>query len=240
MDPARFSDMNREATLRDYYQAMLDALGPSRWWPGQSPFEIALGAILTQNTAWTNVEKAMHALRESGLLDPRALARLTDEELATFIRPAGAYRVKAARVRNFLHFLHRTCDLDMDGLRGETVETLRPALLEVSGIGPETADSILLYALGLPSFVVDAYTRRIMNRHGLVPEDIAYGELREFFMDVLPPDPALYNEYHALIVRTGKNWCAKRQGKCASCPLAAFLEEFSPLTCTGKSIIPHP
>ncbi|ACU90945.1 endonuclease III domain-containing protein [Desulfomicrobium baculatum] len=232
--------MNREATLRDYYQAMLAALGPSRWWPGRTPFEIALGAILTQNTAWTNVEKAMHALRESGLLDPRALARLTDEELATFIRPAGAFRVKAARVRNFLLFLHRTCDLDMDGLRGETVETLRPALLEVSGIGPETADSILLYALGLPSFVVDAYTRRILNRHGLVPEDIAYGELREFFMDVLPPDPALYNEYHALIVRTGKNWCAKRQGKCPDCPLAVFLEEFSPLTCTGKSIIPHP
>ena len=143
-------------------------------------------------------------------------------------------------MRNFLNFLHGACDLDMDGLRGETVEGLRPALLEVSGIGPETADSILLYALGLPSFVVDAYTRRILGRHGLIPEDIGYGELRDFFMDVLPPDAALYNEYHALIVRTGKNWCAKKAGKCASCPLAVFLEEFSPLTCVGKSIIPHP
>jgi endonuclease-3 related protein len=128
----------------------------------------------------------------------------------------------------------------MSGLRGETMEELRPALLEVSGIGPETADSILLYALGLPSFVVDAYTRRILSRHGLVPEDIGYGELREFFMDVLPPDVALYNEYHALLVRTGKGWCAKKAGKCASCPLAVFLEEFSLLTCVGKSIIPHP
>lgn len=232
--------MNREAVLLDYYRVMLAELGPGRWWPGETPFEIALGAILTQNTAWGNVEKAMHNLRESGLLDPRALAELTEGELAVLIRPAGAFRVKAVRVRNFLNFLHRTCDLDMDGLRGETMEKLRPALLEVSGIGPETADSILLYALGLPSFVVDAYTRRILSRHGLVPEDIGYGELREFFMDVLPPDTALYNEYHALIVRTGKNWCAKRGGKCQDCPLAVFLEESTPLTCTGKSIIPHP
>lgn len=232
--------MNREAVLLDYYRTMLAGLGPSTWWPGQTPFEIALGAILTQNTAWTNVEKAIHNLRESGLLDPRALARLSDGEIAVLIRPAGAFRVKAVRVRNFLNFLDRTCNLDMSGLRGETMEELRPALLEVSGIGPETADSILLYALGLPSFVVDAYTRRILSRHGLVPEDIGYGELRDFFMDVLPPDVALYNEYHALIVRTGKNWCAKKAGKCANCPLAVFLEEFSPLTCVGKSIIPHP
>ncbi|MDY0225944.1 MAG: endonuclease III domain-containing protein [Desulfomicrobium apsheronum] len=232
--------MNREAVLLGYYRAMQAELGPSGWWPGDTPFEIALGAILTQNTAWANVEKAMHNLRESGLLEPGALARLNDDEVAALIRPAGAFRVKAVRVRNFLNFLHEKCDLDMDGLRGETVEGLRPALLEVSGIGPETADSILLYALGLPSFVVDAYTRRILGRHGLIPEDIGYGELRDFFMDVLPPDVALYNEYHALIVRTGKNWCAKKAGKCASCPLAVFLEEFSPLTCVGKSIIPHP
>ncbi len=232
--------MNREALLLEYYHAMLGALGPSEWWPGETPFEIALGAILTQNTAWANVEKAMRNLRERGLLDPRALSRLTDLELADLIRPAGAFRVKAMRVRNFLHFLRGACDLDMDGLRTETVEKLRPALLEVSGVGPETADSILLYALGLPSFVVDAYTRRILGRHGLVPEDIGYGELREFFMDVLPADPVLYNEYHALVVRTGKAWCAKREAKCPQCPLRAFLDDSSPLTCVGKSIIPHP
>ena len=232
--------MSRKALLLELYQTMLATLGPSGWWPGLTPFEVALGAILTQNTAWTNVEKAMGNLREGGLLDPEALWKLDESELAELIRPAGFFRVKAARVGNFLRFLRQTCDLDMDGLRGETVEGLRPALLEVSGIGPETADSILLYALGLPSFVVDAYTRRILSRHGLVPEDIGYGELRDFFMDVLPADPALYNEYHALIVRTGKSWCARRQGKCAFCPLSGFLEGSSPLTCVGKSIIPHP
>ena len=232
--------MNRKSLLFEYYQAMLAELGPSGWWPGRTPFEIALGAILTQNTAWTNVEKAIGNLRKAGLLDPAALWGLRETELAELIRPAGFFRVKAARVGNFLRFLRQACDLDMDGLRGGSVDRLRPALLEVSGIGPETADSILLYALGLPSFVVDAYTRRILSRHGLVPEDIGYGELRDFFMDVLPADPALYNEYHALIVRTGKSWCARRQGKCAFCPLSGFLEGSSPLTCVGKSIIPHP
>lgn len=232
--------MKRKALLLDYYQAMLTELGPSAWWPGQTPFEIALGAILTQNTAWTNVEKAIANLRQAGFLDPEALWGLGESELADLIRPAGFFRVKAARVGNFLRFLRQACDLDMDRLRDGTVEGLRPALLEVSGIGPETADSILLYALGLPSFVVDAYTRRILSRHGLVPEDIGYEELRDFFMDALPADPVLYNEYHALIVRTGKTWCARRQGKCPQCPLSGFLEDFSPLTCVGKSIIPHP
>jgi len=215
--------MKTEALLLDYYQAMLAELGPSAWWPGQTPFEIALGAILTQNTAWTNVEKAIGNLRQAGLLDPAALWELGQSELADLIRPAGFFRVKAARVGNFLHFLRQTCDLDMDGLRDCSVEKLRPALLEVSGIGPETADSILLYALGLPSFVVDAYTRRILSRHGLVPEDIGYEDLRDFFMDVLPAEPPLYNEFHALIVRTGKTWCAKREGKCPQCPLSGFL-----------------
>jgi len=232
--------MRQRALLLDCYHAMLSGLGPSGWWPGQTPFEIALGAILTQNTAWTNVEKALHNLRVAGLLDPRSLFRLTDEELAAFIRPAGFFRIKAARVRNFLQFLDGACDLDLEALQGRTVEELRPTLLEVSGIGPETADSILLYALGLPSFVVDAYTRRIFSRHGLVPEDVGYGELREFFMEALPQDASLYNEYHALVVRTGKGWCAKREAKCPLCPLAFLLEAPSPLTCAAKSIIPDP
>lgn len=215
--------MTRRALLLEYYQAMLAGLGPSGWWPGQAPFEIALGAILTQNTAWTNVEKALQNLRAAGLLDPRPLSLLPLQELESLIRPAGFFRIKAARVRNFLHLLDGTCGPDLEPLQGRSVEELRPALLAVSGIGPETADSILLYALGLPSFVVDAYTRRIFSRHGLVPEDIGYEALRGFFMDALPQDASLYNEYHALIVRTGKGWCAKRQGKCLQCPLAASL-----------------
>lgn len=216
--------MKRHALLTRYYEAMLAELGPSRWWPGRTPFEVALGAILTQNTAWANVEKAVHNLLEQGLLDPLALQRLPDEELSALIRPAGAFRVKTVRVRNFLRFLHESCDSDMARLRERDVDALRGDLLRVSGIGPETADSILLYALDLPSFVVDAYTRRILTRHGLVSEDIGYEELRQFFMDALPPDVPLFNEYHALIVRTGKGWCAKKSGKCQSCPLACFLE----------------
>ncbi len=220
--------MNRQTLLLEYFHAMLSELGPSQWWPGETPFEIALGAILTQNTAWSNVEKAMHNLRGMGLLDARALHALSDAELAELIRPAGAFRVKTVRVRNFLRFLDESCALDMGRLGQGDTRRLRTALLQVSGIGPETADSILLYALGHPSFVVDAYTRRILNRHMLVPEDIGYEELREFFMDSLPPDTRLFNEFHALIVRTGKGWCAKKAGKCTSCPLNRFLDESAP------------
>ena len=196
--------MKREALLLGVHDAMLAGLGPSHWWPGETPFEISLGAILTQNTAWTNVEKALHNLRSENLLHPPALYELPEQALAELIRPAGFFRIKARRVRNFLHFLHETCDLDMEELRSRDMSTLRARLLNISGIGPETADSILLYALDFPSFVVDAYTRRILNRHGLVPEDIGYEELRDYFMDVLPADTPLFNEFHALLVRVGK------------------------------------
>jgi endonuclease-3 related protein len=220
--------MTRRDLLLGYYQAMLAELGPSHWWPGQTPFEIALGAILTQNTAWTNVEKALHNLRVRDLLTAPALQTLSAEDLAELIRPSGAFRVKAVRVGHFLAFLRASCDLDMTGLRSRDMAGLRRDLLGVPGIGPETADSILLYALDMPSFVVDAYTRRILSRHGLVSEDIGYAELRAFFMDALPDDAELFNEFHALIVRTGKAWCAKKQGRCQSCPLSSQLPH--PLT----------
>lgn len=216
--------MKREALLMAWHQAMLDELGPSHWWPGDSPIEIAVGAILTQNTAWTNVEKAIDILRDRDLLHAGRLLELPEAELAACIRPSGAFQVKAKRLRNFLLFLQERCDLDLESLRHADMEPLRSELLDVSGIGPETADSILLYALGHPTFVVDAYTRRILNRHMLVPEDIAYEELRAFFMDVLPPDTDLFNEYHAQIVRVGKTWCAKKAGKCDACPLGPFLD----------------
>lgn len=215
--------MNRRTLLLNYYSAMLDALGPSHWWPGQSPFEIALGAILTQNTNWPNVEKAIGNLRARGLLDACALHALPEPELAELIRPSGSFRVKAKRVRNFLNFLKEECDWDMTRLKGRALDDLRRDLLAISGIGPETADSILLYALAQPAFVVDAYTKRILNRHMLVPEDISYAELRDFFTDTLPTDTRLFNEFHALFVRIGKSWCAKKAGKCASCPLGGFL-----------------
>ena len=220
--------MKRLGLLLAYYEAMSAKLGPSGWWPGETPFEIALGAILTQNTAWSNVEKAIANIRAAGLLDARALYELPVAELEALIRPAGFFRLKAVRLRNFLAFLEDACGLDIEGLRGEEPGPLREALLGVSGIGPETADSILLYALGQPTFVVDAYTRRIFNRHMLVPEDIGYADLRDFFMDALPRDANLFNEYHALIVRTAKAWCAKKAGKCDTCPLSPFLGAAAP------------
>jgi endonuclease-3 related protein len=228
MGPARLPDVKRRGLLLAYYEAMAEALGPSRWWPGDTPFEIAIGAILTQNTAWPNVEKAIANLRTAGLLDAAALSELPVAKLEELIRPAGFFRIKAARVRNFLAFLDNACAMDLERLRATDTDALRRSLLQVCGIGPETADSILLYALGHPTFVVDAYTRRILHRHMIVPEDVGYDELRDVFMDALPPDPGLFNEYHALIVRTGKTWCAKKAGKCRSCPLCRFLENPAP------------
>ncbi|MFP4237216.1 MAG: endonuclease III domain-containing protein [Desulfonatronovibrio sp.] len=216
--------MNKETILLNYFATMSAHLGPSNWWPAESSFEVALGAILTQNTNWNNVHKAIHNLKEKGLLDPRKMFFLSEEELAQLIKPAGYFRIKARRLKNFLHFLNSECGLNFDALKNRELEELRTKLLNINGIGPETADSIILYALNKPSFVVDAYTKRIFNRHSLVHEDIDYHELRDLFMSCLPEDQALYNEYHALLVRTGKKWCKKKAGLCRECPLNIYLE----------------
>ncbi|MUM78230.1 endonuclease III domain-containing protein [Pseudodesulfovibrio sp. F-1] len=216
--------MNRAAIINGMYEAMHAALGPSRWWPGDTPFEIAVGAILTQNTNWGNVEKAIANLKARELLSARAMLALDPAELAGLIRPAGYYNIKTARLRNFLFFLKDEAAFEIESLKVHVLDELRDKLLAVSGIGPETADSILLYALEMPTFVVDAYTHRLMRRHGLVHDEIDYHELRALFMDALPEDVALYNEYHALIVRTGKEWCRKKTGLCAACPLQPFLD----------------
>lgn len=220
--------MNRAALLLAYQRAMLTALGPSRWWPGETPFEIAIGAILTQNTNWSNVEKAIANLKAADRLDPASMSALTPAHLEELIRPAGFFRVKARRIGHFLAFLQQACDLELERLSAWSLPALRSRLLDVSGIGPETADSILLYALGFPVFVVDAYTLRIMSRHGLVPTNARYPELQAYFMDVLPADPALFNEFHALIVRTAKAWCRSRQKNCQACPLNPFLSHGGP------------
>jgi endonuclease-3 related protein len=217
--------MGRTAIITGMYEAMGAALGPSRWWPGDTPFEVAVGAILTQNTNWQNVEKAIANLKESDLLSAEAMHALTIEELAVLIRPAGYFNVKAARIHNFLVFLKNEVDFDIEALKLQGMDELRGKLLEIKGIGPETADSILLYALEKPTFVVDAYTLRMMRRHGLAYEDIDYHELRALIMDALPEDVALYNEFHALIVRVGKEWCRKKAGLCVDCPLQSFLDE---------------
>jgi len=211
--------MGRATVLHDYYTVLLNHLGPSGWWPAQTPFEVAVGAILTQNTAWTNVERAITALKGANALDPHAMWALPEAVLAELIRPAGYFRVKAKRLRHFLAFLMEHGG-NMEALT--ELPHIRQRLLEVRGIGPETADSILLYALGLPFFVVDAYTRRIFHRHGLIPEDIPYDELQAVFHDALPPDVPLYQEFHALIVRAAKAWCRTRP-RCPECPLADLL-----------------
>ena len=196
---------------------------------------VAVGAVLTQNTNWGNVEKAVGNLRAVDALTPEGMARLTADELAECIRPSGYYRVKAGRLLNLLAFLREECSHDLAALAARDLEELRPLLLAVKGIGPETADSILLYALNKPTFVVDAYTKRILNRHALIvdcvdrlqrsfTQDAGYEEIREFFMDALDPAPGLFNEYHALLVRVAKQFCIKKAPHCDGCPLQPFLD----------------
>lgn len=207
--------------LQELYEKIYGALGPQGWWPGETPFEVAVGAILTQNTNWGNVARAIKALKDEGLLEARALHNLPEAELARLIRPAGYYNVKARRLKNFLDFLGDRHQYSMELMAAADLEDLRPALLEVKGIGPETADSILLYALNKPTFVVDAYTFRILSRHSLVNDSCSYEELRQLFMDHLPPEVPRYQEYHALLVRLGKDWC-RSQPRCDSCPVQGW------------------
>ncbi|MEJ2672987.1 MAG: endonuclease III domain-containing protein [Deltaproteobacteria bacterium] len=214
----------RSRLLCELYQRLWEVLGGQGWWPGETPFEVAVGAILTQNTNWNNVARAINRLKEEGALEPQALHEMPETELARLIRPAGYYNIKAKRLKNFLDLLATHYRSSMEVMAADSLESLRLALLAVKGIGPETADSILLYALAKPTFVVDAYTFRILNRHGLIPETYTYEELQQFFMDHLPPQVPLYQEYHALLVRLGKDWC-RPQPRCTPCPLNGWPEE---------------
>jgi endonuclease-3 related protein len=205
---------DRKTILLDLYARLFKAFGPRYWWPGDSGFEIAVGAILTQNTAWRNVTKAITNLKARNLLSPRALYDVP-----------GYYNIKARRLKHFADFLYQESDGDLDRLLAENLDTLRERLLSVNGIGPETADSILLYAGKKPTFVVDAYTRRILFRHNLIPEEGPYDELQSFFMDCLEPDPKMFNEYHALLVHLGHTYCLRREPKCGECPAKGWNEE---------------
>lgn len=203
----------------DIYTHLYNHLGPNHWWPGETPLEIMVGAVLTQNTAWRNVERAIGRLKEEGALSVSVLAQTDEGLLAEWIRPAGYFRIKAGRLKNLIHFLSHDYHGRIDRMADQDPESLRDRLLQVKGIGPETADSILLYALGMPTFVVDAYTHRIFSRHRLVEEDMGYEDLRSYFMDRLPLDPELFNEYHALLVRLGKDYCKKKTPRCEKCPM---------------------
>jgi endonuclease-3 related protein len=201
------------------YKKLYAAFGPQHWWPADSPFEVMVGAILTQNTNWQNVEKAINNLKKQKVLSPLKLRRLSLRRLASLIRSAGYYNIKAARLRTFLDFFFQAYKGKVRKMRLASQEALRRQLLSVKGIGPETADSILLYALDKPVFVVDAYTRRILARHGLLGEDASYEEVQGFFARNLKKDVRLYNEYHALLVRLGKDYCLKQKPRCSVCPL---------------------
>jgi len=208
-------------TLQHIYEALFEAYGPQDWWPGRTRTEIVVGAILTQNTNWRNVEKAIVQLRAAGLLDWAALHKVSAAMLAELIRPAGYYRVKAGRLKNFAMWVRDEAGGDFDGLASMNLEGVRRRLLRIKGIGPETADSILLYALDMPTFVVDAYTARFACRHGLIEGGIGYEELKSLFEENLPQDVRIFNEYHALIVAVGKRHC-KTRALCHGCPLEAF------------------
>lgn len=222
----------RGRRLAALYKTMLTALGPSLWWPADTPFEVAVGAILTQNTAWANVTQAIAGLRALDALHPSGMRGLSLSRLEEAVRPSGYFRQKAKKLVYFLDFLAnrggigtgRNHETALACLQDLPMDALRQDLLAVRGIGPETADCILLYALGYPSFVADAYTLRILHRHGLASADADYDELRDFFMSSLPCNAALFNEYHALLVRVGNNFCRKSAPLCSACPLEPFLE----------------
>jgi len=207
----------REDLLR-LYDLMNDRFGDLKWWPADGPFEVMVGAILTQNTAWTNVEKAIATLKRKRLLSPEALARTDEAALAGIIRPSGYYNIKAKRLKAFVRFFLSQYDGSTEAMSAEETGPLREKLLGVPGIGPETADSIILFACRKPVFVSDAYTRRILHRHCLIPADADYQLIQDLFMANLTPDAALFNQFHALLVQTGKTFCRKTP-QCAPCPL---------------------
>lgn len=209
--------------LQKYYYALLAAHGPQDWWPGRSRFEVIVGAILTQNTSWSNVEPALYNLRREKLLSPAAMRHVLLARLQSLIRSSGYFRQKARKLKAFTDFLYTAFAGSLTRMFRTPTAVLRERLLGVHGIGPETADSILLYAGGHPVFVIDAYTRRLLERHGLVPSGQRYEQLRMLFERGLPQDVALYNEFHALIVRTGKLHCRARDPRCNECPLREFL-----------------
>ena len=210
--------MQTNEKLMEIYNLLYDAFGPQHWWPGETQIEIAVGAILTQNTAWSNVKKAITNLQNADSLSAQKLYELPKERLAELIKPAGYFNIKAKRLKNFINWLVEQYSGDFKILEDINTNRLREELLSINGVGRETADSILLYALERPVFVIDAYTNRIMQRHHLSDPEMDYEQLRDLFESNLSEDVPLYNEFHALIVRTGYLYC-KPKPKCSECPL---------------------
>jgi endonuclease-3 related protein len=228
-DPANTNPASPYGELLRYYEAMSVALGPMHWWPAQTPFEVIVGAILTQSTAWGNVERAIANLKTAGVLTAPAMRRISTERLSTLVRPSGYFRQKAKKLKAFVRFLESEFGGSLKRMFRTPTAELREKLLSVHGIGPETADSILLYAGNHPVFVVDAYTHRMFGRHGITDGAPDYEKVRAMIESSLPKQVELFNEFHALIVNTGKNWCRKSAPRCEECPLRPLLPQESPL-----------
>lgn len=211
--------------LDEYYNTLFTHFGPQHWWPGKTPFEIIVGAILTQNTSWANVESAIANLREAKLLRPAAIEKVSLRKLERLVRPSGYFRQKARKLKAFCAFLRAEYRGSLKRMFATPTIMLRQKLLGVFGIGPETADSILLYGGGHPVFVVDAYTKRLLARHGWADEDAKYEDIRWAFERQFPGDARRFNEFHALIVNTGKHFCLRGEPLCDRCPLGRYREE---------------
>lgn len=209
----------QKENLSAIYKKLYSFFGPQHWWPGETPFEVAVGAILTQNTNWGNVERAIGNLKSARALLPKKIHKMPVNKLAFLIRPAGYFNIKAKRLKNFINFLFKGYEGCLDKLFSRDIGALRGELLSVNGIGEETADSIILYAAGRSIFVVDAYTRRVFSRHNFLNDKASYQDVQKFFMQNLPKDVKMFNEFHALIVKLGKEFCLKNKPKCGQCPL---------------------
>lgn len=205
--------------LLSIHRRLTNFFGQLHWWPGDSELEIMVGAILTQNTNWQNVGKAIKNLKENNLLDVKSLFEIDEKYLGKLIKPCGYYNLKAKRLKNFISFFYQKYDGIAEVMFSKDCWLLREELLSINGIGPETADSILLYAGNKPIFVVDAYTKRIFQRHNLISEKDNYEQIQQYFMKNLPHDCHLYNEFHAQIVILGKNYCKRNNPNCQDCPL---------------------
>ncbi len=223
MPPPRALKSCSQKDLLQIHQLLCSRFGPLNWWPGDTQFEIMVGAILTQNTAWTNVEKAIAAMKAADVMTPQAVLATDIRKLRRLVKSSGYYNQKADRLKIYSRFVMDGYDGKIDLMAREQTKLMRERLLALKGVGPETADSILLYALGKPVFVVDAYTRRIFSRLGYLPEDVDYQSTQEFFTKRLPVDVDLYNDYHAQIVYLGKDYC-KPKPRCEECPLKSLCE----------------
>jgi len=244
--PTPDTSVSRLSTLYTYFNALFAAHGPQHWWPGRTRFEIIVGAILTQSTSWKNVESAIANLRAAKLLSPAAIRAVSSVTLAKHLRPSGYFRQKTKTLTSFVTFLYENHFGSLNHLFATPIAVLRIQLLSIRGIGPETADSIVLYAGKHPVFVVDAYSRRILERHNLLPAEVqtnsrrSYEQIRSLFESHLPRDPKLFNEFHALIVQTGKLHCRKSKPLCSSCPLYPFLPASHQTSTTRPSPVASP